>query len=158
MMTRIADGCRQRCQRTLPCYGHRQSASQMPNLGVKLVREVKRLVNGLFAVRQDINGKMTLVPSQALVFDLFDLFRNIFILWVHIFGLCIRVSDLFYQYVLVDPPIIHFQPPSTPPEPRLPDMSGSYIIHGLSLSVWKKHLLNLTLFTFLTEHPTLFSQ
>ena len=69
----------------------------MPNLGVKLVREVKRLVNGLFAVRQDINGKMTLVPSQALVFDLFDLFRNIFILWVHIFGLCIRVSDLFYQ-------------------------------------------------------------
>jgi hypothetical protein len=61
-MTRIADACRQRCQRTLPCYGlDRQSASQMPNLGVKLVREVKRLVNGSFAVRQDINGKMTLI-------------------------------------------------------------------------------------------------
>ena len=63
----------------------------MPNLGVKLVREVESarewVVRGTTGY---INGKMTLVPSQALVFDLF---RYLFILWVHIYAVysCVRL-------------------------------------------------------------------
>jgi len=44
------------------------------------------------AVRQDINGKMTLVPSQALVFDLF---RNIYFMGPYLRAVYLCVQLIF---------------------------------------------------------------